>query len=46
MEKIVKIDDIGRIEIPTALLNKLELKTKDEMVIETDNRIIVLSKKN
>ena len=46
MEKIVKIDNMGRIEIPTVLLDKLELKTKDKMVIETDNGIIVLNKKN
>ena len=46
MREIVRIDNIGRIEIPTTLLDKLELKTKDEMVIETDNGTIVLSKKN
>lgn len=45
MEEIVKIDNMGRIEIPTALLDKLELKTKNKMVIEIDKGTIVLSKK-
>ncbi len=45
-EKTIKIDELGRIEIPTILLNKLELRKEDNIVVEVDNGIIFLSKKD
>ena len=46
MERIVKIDEIGRIEIPTVLLDELELEKKDELSIETINGSVFLRKKD
>ena len=46
MERIVKIDNMNRIEIPIILLNELELEKKDNLVVEVDNGIIFLSKKD
>ena len=46
MERTVKIDDMGRIEIPTVLLDELELEKKDNLIIEINKGSIFLSKKD
>lgn len=44
MEKTVKIDNMGGIEIPSILLDELELSKEDNLVITVDNGIIFLRK--
>ena len=46
MEKIVRIDNMGRIKIPSTLLDELDLKEKDNIIIEVDNGTIFLNKKD
>jgi len=46
MEKIVKIDNMYGIEIPSILLDELELNKKDNLVITVDNGIIFFKKKD
>ena len=45
MERITKIDSTGGIEIPTAILDELKLKQKDNLIIEINKGVIVLGKK-
>ena len=40
------IDNMGRIEIPIILLNELKLEKKDKIIIETDDGVLTLRKKN
>ena len=44
-EFLCKIDNMGRVEISTAILDELELEPKDDLAIKIDNGIITLSKK-